>query len=324
MSLQASVIIPCYNSISTIPRTLKSLEKQTVSEFEVVIVDDGSTDGIVKYIEDYKESSDLVIVFLSQKNQGVSVARNQGMNLAKGKYLFFLDADDVYHPLFLEKSIETSEGLQVDSVLAHTSRDVEKVLRGEGVTKIPVEKMDISEYMEYFMYNKEGIHFTGMTYKREILNHYHIRFVTGAKYGEDLEFVWKYLAHCNSGAVLKNQLYGYYDNPGGTIRTVRWEKTNSVDGMIRMEKYLREMNHPFADSFSNYFLPRVVWSTVKTFAAGKREDYYRKFIEEYGIEKYMGRLTKTARNKLLKASAYVFLINQKLFYKAIGVIYKNR
>lgn len=320
----ASVIVPCYNAEKTLNRTIQSLEQQTYKDFEVILIDDGSTDNTIKIIETIQKTSGLTIKFVHQKNSGVSSARNYGISIAQGKYLCFLDSDDVYHKRFLERTIGTCETLHVDTVLTHQSRDIETLLNENGIVTLNPEKVDISEFMEHFMYNKDNIHFGGLLYKRGIVINNNIKFSDNTKYGEDLEFAWKYMTNCKNGVILKDKMYGYFNNPFSAVNTVRWEKTNLVDAMLRVENYMLEKKCPFITNFSNYMLPRTVWTTAKTFAKGKRLDYFKKFSQLYDVRKYMLRLTKYSRNKLLKISSGMYCVNKLIFYKAIGIVYKNR
>ena len=96
-----SVIIPLYNKADTIARTLCSVQAQTCRDFEVVVVDDGSTDDGVMTAEKYQDCFSLKVVH--QLNSGVSVARNTGVNNSHGEYLAFLDADDEWLPGYLEE-----------------------------------------------------------------------------------------------------------------------------------------------------------------------------------------------------------------------------
>ncbi len=100
---KVSVIIPVYNSMSFLPQTLESVFNQSYKDFEVIIVNDGSTDGINRWIT---EITDSRVKYISQQNQGLSVARNTGIANAKGMYLAFLDADDLWHPMKLEKQVD--------------------------------------------------------------------------------------------------------------------------------------------------------------------------------------------------------------------------
>ncbi len=319
-----SVIIPCYNAASTLPRTIQSLQQQTFTDFEVILIDDGSKDNICEVVAQIQMNSGLKVKFERQENSGVSAARNHGIELAEGKYLCFLDADDIYQRRFLERTVGVCETLNVDTVLSYQSRNLDEVMQDKSIITLDPQMISIDAFMEHFMYNKENIHFGGLLYRRDIVFDNKLHFTIGTKYGEDLEFAWKYMVNCHHGVILADKMYGYYNNPGSAVNTVQWEKTNLVDAMLRVEKYMKENRCSFINNFSNYMLPRTAWTTAKTFAKGKRLDYYKKFIHSYPVKKYMKRLTKTSKSKLLKISSELFLINSYLFYKAIGVVYKNR
>ena len=88
-----SIIIPCYNVEKYIAECLESVCNARDAEVEVICVNDGSTDGTLSIIEQWKQKDDRIII-INQENKGVSAARNQGLNLAKGEFIYFLDGDD--------------------------------------------------------------------------------------------------------------------------------------------------------------------------------------------------------------------------------------
>lgn len=96
-----SVIIPVYNKELTIKRTVKSVLNQTYVDFELIIVDDGSTDKSLQIIND--SFDDKRIRCVKQENRGVSVARNNGVKHSRGEWIAFLDADDIWLPMYLEE-----------------------------------------------------------------------------------------------------------------------------------------------------------------------------------------------------------------------------
>lgn len=98
-----SIIIPAYNALRYLPETLESVLVQTFTDFEVIIINDGSYDNIVEWAV---EIQDPRVKFISQENKGVSAARNLGIENAIGEYIAFLDADDLWEPTKLEKQIE--------------------------------------------------------------------------------------------------------------------------------------------------------------------------------------------------------------------------
>lgn len=103
-----SYIIPCYNQGMYLPDTLKSIEEEGYQEYEILIIDDGSTDQTtVDYLKTLKSTDKLQI--LKQENSGPSVARNAGIEKARGKYLIFLDSDDLIQKEFVKIAVEKLE-----------------------------------------------------------------------------------------------------------------------------------------------------------------------------------------------------------------------
>ena len=96
-----SIIIPVYNSENTINRCIDSLLKQTYKNFEIIVINDGSTDKTLKIINDYQKKHNNIFVY-SQKNSGAGEARNNGLKKAKGKYVTFVDSDDTLCEFALE------------------------------------------------------------------------------------------------------------------------------------------------------------------------------------------------------------------------------
>ena len=97
--MKFSVIIPVYNKERYIRKTIQSVLKQTFRDYEIIVVDDGSKDDSFKIVKSMQEDS---IVLVQQENSGVAAARNTGIESARGEYIAFLDADDYWHPNYLE------------------------------------------------------------------------------------------------------------------------------------------------------------------------------------------------------------------------------
>lgn len=114
-----SVIIPAYNAEDYISQCLSSVLSQTLSDIEVIVVDDGSTDRTASIVEELTHR-DGRIRLIRQENQCAGVARNKGMEVAEGKYLYFLDADDWIEPDSLEKLCSSAESLGSDIVVARS------------------------------------------------------------------------------------------------------------------------------------------------------------------------------------------------------------
>ena len=108
-----SVIIPVYNAAEFLKDGLNSLLKQTLREIEIICVDDGSTDGSLVILKEF-EKADARIRVIHQENQGAGAARNNGMDVARGKYLAFLDADDFFEKNMLKAAYDRAEETEAE------------------------------------------------------------------------------------------------------------------------------------------------------------------------------------------------------------------
>jgi glycosyltransferase involved in cell wall biosynthesis len=133
MTIEVSVIIPTYNSAHYLPTTIDSVLAQTVKNIEILVVDDGSTDNTAEVLNGYDGAR---VRYLPKQNGGVSTARNHGIENAAGKYVAFLDADDIWHPQKLEKQLKAL-GDRPDCQASYTSlRKVTDDLEPLGVIEV--------------------------------------------------------------------------------------------------------------------------------------------------------------------------------------------
>lgn len=123
-----SVIIPAYNAAEFMGETLDSVFGQTFTNFEVIVINDGSpdTDQLEQVLQRYPSN----LRYIKQENQGAAAARNTGLRAARGEFVAFLDADDTWLPLFLEKQIALLKGSDVDLVFADALLSGDPLLDG--------------------------------------------------------------------------------------------------------------------------------------------------------------------------------------------------
>ena len=128
-----SVVIPCYNSEEFIGRAVESVLKQTFKEFEIILVDNGSSDNTTNILYSYRDTyPDLIKVFHEPKKGGAA-ARNRGLKEAKGEWIQFLDSDDELLPEKFEKQINIAKELGADLILStfykyYFNRGVQKMI----------------------------------------------------------------------------------------------------------------------------------------------------------------------------------------------------
>lgn len=127
MSGLVSIITPTYNSEKFITETIQSVQNQTYTNWEMVIVDDCSTDKTVAIIQQYMEEDHRIHLIRLNKNSGASKARNEAIKVVKGDFMTFLDADDIWFPEFIENSIQTIKNTGIPFVFSSYKRANEKL-----------------------------------------------------------------------------------------------------------------------------------------------------------------------------------------------------
>ena len=322
--MKASVIIPAYNAEKSICYSLLSLAEQSFRDFEVIVINDGSTDNTIDVVNEFIQTNkDMNIRVVNQKNGGVASARNRGLEEAKGEYILFLDADDVYRKDCIECLISKIERDNADVVIAGYTRNASKF---EKYPENSDKQCDSIETMYLWMYNAPPRVFCSIIYKNDIIKKHKIRFPFETKYGEDLEFTWEYLTHIKKGTITDEQIYAYIDTATSAVHRVDWSKTDLLDSTIRIAEMLKEFDAEFGDKYSKYMYPRTVWAVARTFSKADRLDLLEKMEDKYHTKesmkilideimfhspKYKGEFVKKA---IIVLTAFVYRIHPRAFY----------
>lgn len=178
---EISVIIPAYNAEENIKATLNSLLNQTFENFEVVLVNDGSTDNTESIIKEFM-IRDSRIKYIYQKNSGVAIARNTGIDNSSGEYISFLDSDDYYDSLYLEKMYRKIK--EKDDNICYCGYNFTNGLTHKNNTKFKSKNLLLD-----FILGKIKVHISCVLINREFILNQNIRFPSGVQWGEDFEFL---------------------------------------------------------------------------------------------------------------------------------------
>ena len=184
MSITVSIVIPAYNAEQYLGETIESVLAQTFDDFELLIIDDGSTDNTAEIVRNYS-FKDNRVKLRSQQNQGVSIARNTGIKLAKGEYIAFLDSDDKWLPNKLAVHIEH---FNQDSNLGASFGKVEFLTSDGQLTGHLSNSLLTGIKPEYLLYENPTITTSNIVVRREVFEQVG-GFDEQISYSEDLEWL---------------------------------------------------------------------------------------------------------------------------------------
>lgn len=263
-----SVIIPVFNKAQFLDSCIESVLAQTYKNFELILVDDGSTDNSLFICQKYAETNPSIKVY-HQENAGASAARNYGIDIAQGKWCSFIDADDFVKSNYLSDLVEhiTSESCLVMSNMEY----------GQGIIVpdyVEAECVGIDEIREYIWNNSIASHLGPCVklFNRAILNESHIRFPKDVNNGEDTIFVFDYLAKVEMLSVFESRNYIYRYVAGSLSNKVLSEKKSQNNYARLRDAWLSFIGLPIEDSRSwiNSPLPAMLNLYVLSLFADKQ------------------------------------------------------
>lgn len=293
-----SIIIPVYNVEKYISRCLDSIVNQTYKDLQIIIVNDGSTDGGLNIIREYDDER---IEIINKSNGGLSSARNAGLEVAKGEYVTFIDSDDWVDLTMIEKMISNAVANAADIVCVE-----EIVTNGDKISVInnkTTKTYTDSDCLTQLLSLRVKSYSWGKLYKREIFDNSECRFPVGMNY-EDVATSYKFFSYCKRLVVLSEKLYFYYQRDNSITKTKRLKEVECILSHIsEMQKY------PISNNFWGFYKLKLLYGCYAYFlrlpSLEFDKDKYHDVFEEI---KSLRRVIKLERTLFY----YVF---NKDFYK---------
>lgn len=246
-----SIIIPVYNTQKYIIDCLDSLVKQTYQDFEVLLVNDGSTDASAQIIADYIAKNNLTKFHLFNKeNAGVSSARNLGLEHARGKWIAFIDSDDWAEPGYLQHMIEAVQKHPVDFCMAGFLRYYEDSGEFHNSRSVSFAHNSIDELLPEIIYN----HLYGRLFSTSVIAKHGLRFDESIHFAEDSAFMFDYVCHTKEVLLLPLMEYVYRVRSGSlTTSLVRPHKKKGLSSHAFSFWNAFDQNDVIQQAFANSY-----------------------------------------------------------------------
>lgn len=307
-NFKVSVIVPVYNSCEYIGSTLDSIINQDFSSFELIVIDDGSTDNSLEIIKEKLSKSTISYEIIHQENAGVSCARNVGIEKASGEYLVFVDSDDYITGNHLS---ELYNGETDFSLIQFIKKDGDKLSTPDHYSK---RSMSCDEFIKKELKMEIYFNFWQLMYKASIIKDNNIRFSPDVIYGEDIEFALKALIYGKDIAISNEVTYYYIQHPASAIKTSEYRRFEIVGIFEQMAEFYRGLGRDdLADLIVTSRIPKAIFGNMNFF-----------FYNDYDFDEVLAKmkeldlldkLSKFEGDSKFKNKIRLFLLNPKLYYK---------
>lgn len=307
-NIKVSIIVPVYNSAKYIGSTLDSIINQDFKSFEIIVIDDGSTDNSLEIIEEKLSKSTVSHEIIHQENSGVSNARNSGIEVANGEYLVFVDSDDYITGNHLS---ELYNGETDFSLIQFIKKDADKSSTPHYISK---RRMACDDFIKMELNMQMPFNFWQLMYKASIINENNIRFNPDYIYGEDIEFALKALSFGKEVAISNEVTYYYIQHEQSAIKTSEYRRFEVVEIFENLAEFYRTQGkNDLADLIITSRIPKAIFGNMNYF-------FYNDYDFEEVIAKMkeldlLTKLSKYEGDSKFKYKIRAFLLNPKIYYK---------
>ena len=243
-----SVIIPAYNVRDFILKTLLSILSQSSGEVEVIVVNDGSTDGTGQTVRDFIDKNSLPnFRLLAKENGGVSTARNMGLEEAEGRYVLFLDGDDCLGEDLIPKLLEVIDVEAPDIIHwpFELVNETGTLLTSFTWREKTARRSDGVETLKAWLLKRTTKLWSGsIAYKKSLIDQSGLRYTSGAVAGEDTEFICKALSHAASVRFMDRGLTYYLQRSSSVMNTYNIRKFDAVLALERVREWFITLGKP--------------------------------------------------------------------------------
>lgn len=316
MAVLFSFIVPVYNVERFLPRCLDSICRQACTEYEVLLIDDGSTDGSGQICDDYASRYEQFKV-VHQENAGLSHSRNVGLSLASGKYIVFLDSDDYIEKELLTKVYEQMEVQEYD-ICSYAARRVDEEnnflyeIRFEDMVKalqFDAESRDLFFWQSFLQY-KVGWEVCFHVFRRDIIETNQIRFDSTIKMAEDIPFTFEYLLYVERWIKLPDVLYDYTLRNGSI--------TKVYNSSREIEKIFGDIFEKIKQILKKKDAKRYNAKKVSIFYAMLLYYYKAKSVRDISIEEFRNILKHLQNHASQKKQLCILLFQKKSLQHILG------
>lgn len=278
-----SIIMPVYNSIDYLSITLNCIVEQTYSNFELIAVDDGSTDGSGLILDQYAQKYPFIKVF-HRENSGVSAARNFGLSKAQGELIGFVDSDDMPTPTFYESLVIDLIENKADLAISDTSFIDSKEDRNINVESATPRLFDINDdsivKLVFGTDERKFYCIWDKVYRGAIIRAHNILFNTDLKIGEDTLFILTYLFHCTSITINDAALYRHRIRNGSLMRSnISMLAKQNICKIRSLQNQLDSSHYPKSSkAIIDYFHNNLIYQSF-TIGNQTRRDFKESIAE---------------------------------------------
>ena len=318
--IKVSIIIPIYNVEKYIELSLQSICNQSFLDYEIIIVNDGTMDYSMKTVQSVLRQTKVPFKIITQRNSGIAVARNTGLKIANGKYVCFIDSDDIVEKNFISTQYYFMENNDLDTCFCDFEETTESNRYGSSTLSYPQKIIETKQFLTGFMTKKYKVHCCTLLMRKSFLEDNDLFFNKELRFGEDTEFMWRVLPRLSRIGYIKAPLYKYLIREKSLMRQQSIEKIIALNEIYSQVIFNMLKVCPKYEEILVLMPARTMFGCVHSFA--KQAHNYLEFksmIKTINFKQYSKQLYEFPDIKI-NILAFIIYNIPKLSYKIFKTI----
>ncbi len=265
MTPMLSIIVPVYNGAAYLDRLFEAFRNQEgkfLPDFELICINDGSTDNSLELLSQHVDTEPYPVTVWTIPNKGVSNARNKGMEFCRGKYVAFVDCDDLVSSQYLKTFSEAVLDKR-PKVVGFRSKRTEKAPKtGSQSKRTAFHLMPGHDMLRKVAENPTNFGVYNFFYDAGFLKENGLQFAVGYDYYEDYDFIFRVLALADTVSYTEAQLYYYMLEEGTAVAQFKPARVANIELLQNLVPFLKEQAPEFVEEYETHVIPRIYWSIL--------------------------------------------------------------
>ena len=320
MEFEVSIIVPVYNVNRYIKESIESICLQKFDSYEVVLVDDGTEDNSIEIAEEVLKKHSISYDVVKKDNGGLPSARNAGIKAAKGKYVCFIDSDDLISCSHINDLWTICNDHQLVAAFSLFQLTYENNRRGNPTIDNVGRVINREQLLADFLVRKLRIHCCTLLVEKQYLIDNNIFFNEKLRYGEDIDFMWRLFPTLTCVGCTENESYLYLQRANSLMSTQNIDRVEVLLGEFWETVNLLRINYPNDEKIWKYLYGKASLAFYRTFAESSDYELFMELLDKTNYKSVI-KSNLTIKSTKLRILALSLLISPKLF---VFIVKHNR